>query len=212
MVIIKEPAATRMERKKEKTKQAIISTAMRLFKEQGVDRTTMEQIAQEVDIAKATLYNYFPAKEAIIDEYIKRSFAEKYPCRMNEIRNIPDTRARLTYLFRELIRGVFDHREIFAKYLVYRMQIMVSFLPEEDERSGFHLVAAEIIELGRQNGEIRADLPPMVLIEFFEFAFIEMVKQLYMSTEDIDPGEIVPLYVDLCINGMTPAEEENRNG
>lgn len=39
----------------------ILSVAMRLFKEQGVNATSMEQIAQEVDIAEGTLYNYFPA-------------------------------------------------------------------------------------------------------------------------------------------------------
>ena len=48
---------TRMERKKAEMKQKIITVAMTLFKTQGVDATTMEQIAAEVDIAKGTLYN-----------------------------------------------------------------------------------------------------------------------------------------------------------
>ncbi len=47
------PTGSRMERKKEDMRQKIISTALELFREQGLSGTTMEQIAAEVDIPKA---------------------------------------------------------------------------------------------------------------------------------------------------------------
>ena len=59
----------RRERKKQETRQKIIKIAMYLFRKQGFDSTSMEQIADDVDISKATLYNYFPVKESIISEY-----------------------------------------------------------------------------------------------------------------------------------------------
>ena len=59
----------RRERKKQETKKNIIKIAMYLFRKQGFDETTMEQIAKEVDTVKGTLYNYFPVKESIICEY-----------------------------------------------------------------------------------------------------------------------------------------------
>ncbi len=43
-----------------------------------------------------------------------------------------------------------SHREIFEKYLIYRMQIMVSVHQDENEKSGFYLPASEIIKLGRE--------------------------------------------------------------
>ena len=66
--------SSRVERKKEETKRKIIEVALNLFKQQGFEATTMEQIASVVDIAKGTLYNYFPVKEAILNEYIQRAF------------------------------------------------------------------------------------------------------------------------------------------
>ncbi|MEN6350637.1 MAG: TetR/AcrR family transcriptional regulator, partial [Syntrophomonas sp.] len=84
----------RVERKKEETRQKIINVAMGLFRKQGVDGTTMEQIAREVDIAKGTLYNYFPFKEAIINEFIQHSFKEKHAERITQYRSMPDTRTR----------------------------------------------------------------------------------------------------------------------
>lgn len=50
------PAVSRVERKKEETKSRIITVAIGLFNEKGVQATTMEQIAELADIAKGTLY------------------------------------------------------------------------------------------------------------------------------------------------------------
>ena len=196
------PGGSRVARKMEETKQKIIAIAMQLFKSQGVAATTMEQIAQEVDIAKGTLYNYFPVKEAIIDEYIKRSFREENSARILDMRQLPDTRSRLTAIFGTLIAGVQAQKEIFEKYLIYRMQLLLSFHQDESEKSGFYLVADEIIELGQKSAEIRSDLPRNILVELFEFAFIEAVKQYYLEPEAFDANQVIGRYVDLCLNGI----------
>ena len=62
---------SRRERKKEALRLQIVQTAMALFRAQGFAQTRMEKIADESDIAKATLYKYFPVKEAIIAAYWK---------------------------------------------------------------------------------------------------------------------------------------------
>ena len=46
-------------------KETISSVADRLFQKNGMDKTTMDDIAQEADYSKATLYVYFKNKEEI---------------------------------------------------------------------------------------------------------------------------------------------------
>lgn len=52
--------------KKERARQRIVDAAIRLFDEQGIDATSMEDIARAVNMSRATVFNYFPYKEAIL--------------------------------------------------------------------------------------------------------------------------------------------------
>ncbi|MFI7445910.1 TetR family transcriptional regulator [Nonomuraea sp. NPDC049714] len=59
------------ERKKVKTREAILREAFRLFHERGYGATTIEQIAAAAEISPATFFRYFPTKEdlATLDRF-----------------------------------------------------------------------------------------------------------------------------------------------
>jgi AcrR family transcriptional regulator len=54
------------ERKKLKMRAAIQEKAMRLFLEKGFQATTIEEIAESVEISPSTFFNYFPSKEDVV--------------------------------------------------------------------------------------------------------------------------------------------------
>ena len=54
------------ERKKAKTRAAIREHALRLFREQGYDATTVEQIAEAAEVSHSTFFRYFPTKEDVV--------------------------------------------------------------------------------------------------------------------------------------------------
>lgn len=54
------------ERKKLKTRAAIQKEALRLFEEKGYEATTIEDIAEAVEISPSTFFNYFPSKEDVV--------------------------------------------------------------------------------------------------------------------------------------------------
>jgi len=196
----KRAVGNRVERKKEKTRQKIISISMNLFREQGFDSTSMEQIAKEVDIAKGTLYNYFPVKEAILSEYIQRSFEDRRAERILQLRKLPDTRTRMIWILSELIAGVRAQKDVFEKYLVYQIQNMISLHRDAGVKSGIKLLAREIIVLGQENEEIRQDIPLDILLALFEFAFIEVAQEFYMKPESFDAQVAIEYIVDLFMN------------
>ena len=60
------PANTLRERKKAKTREKIVSVALRLFADDGYANTTIARIAEEAEVSPRTVATYFPAKEDIV--------------------------------------------------------------------------------------------------------------------------------------------------
>ncbi len=193
--------ASRVARKKEETLGKIITAAIQLFHQVGVQTVTMEQIAQSADIAKGTLYNYFPSKEAIITAFLQRTFQERNPDRVAQLRQLPDTRSRMIHVLSLLVAGVQAQKEIFEVFWVYRMKQVISFAPVEGEQSGLYQLVHEIIDLGQQGGDLRTDLPDDLLEDLFEFTFIEAVKPLYLEPDSFNAGESIERCTDLFLNG-----------
>lgn len=74
------------ERKKQQTREAIASAALRLFAERGYDETTLADIATAANIAPRTIFAYFESKEDILlckeNDYLtelKRQLDERPP-------------------------------------------------------------------------------------------------------------------------------------
>src|SRR5256885_17135566 len=62
--------------KKQRTRQAIADTAMRLFVERGFDHVTVHEVAEAAGVSEKTVFNYFPTKEDLFyDEVPAREAA-----------------------------------------------------------------------------------------------------------------------------------------
>lgn len=64
------PAEGLRARKRRLTRTAIMTSARSLFEAHGVDKASMEAIAQAADVSIASLYNYFPSKDLLLSELI----------------------------------------------------------------------------------------------------------------------------------------------
>lgn len=53
------------ERKKLRTRQAMIDTALAKFTEQGFDATTVDELCEAVEVSKTTFFRYFGCKEDV---------------------------------------------------------------------------------------------------------------------------------------------------
>ncbi len=90
---ISSPQISRRERKKRATKQAIYDVAVGCFIENGYDDTTIDEITEKVDIARATFFNYYPSKIAILHEiaaealdYARKTFDREFRIESASIR------------------------------------------------------------------------------------------------------------------------------
>jgi AcrR family transcriptional regulator len=97
------------ERKKLKTRRSIQEHALRLFREQGYEATTVEQIAEAAEVSPSTFFRYYPTKEdtVLTDEY-DPLMVESLRSQPPELSPADALRAMLREVIGELLS---DHRE-----------------------------------------------------------------------------------------------------
>src|ERR1700761_3141957 len=59
-------------------RQRILDTATELFYRDGINATGVERLAAESLVSKRTLYQHFPSKTAVVEEYL-RSIEDRVP-------------------------------------------------------------------------------------------------------------------------------------
>lgn len=52
-------------------RQRILGAAAELFYRDGINATGVERLATEASVSKRTLYQHFPSKEAVVEEYLR---------------------------------------------------------------------------------------------------------------------------------------------
>ncbi|MGW4286355.1 TetR family transcriptional regulator [Streptomyces sp. NPDC004673] len=81
--------------KSEHTRALILETAMRLFQENGYDKTTMRAIAKEAGVSVGNAYYYFAGKEHLIQGFYDRIAAEHQVAARSVLQTETDLEARL---------------------------------------------------------------------------------------------------------------------
>jgi len=111
------------ERKKARTRAAIQRHALRLFREQGYDTTSVSQIAEAAEVSESTFFRYFPTKEDVVlwDEYDPR-IVEVFRAQPAELSPIAALRAA----FREVLAQISEAEQADQRE---RMALMLSVPP-----------------------------------------------------------------------------------
>jgi TetR/AcrR family transcriptional regulator, regulator of autoinduction and epiphytic fitness len=60
------PPAGRAARRRDRRKAEIVAVALQILSSCGYQGMSLEEVAERTDIAKATLYHYFPGKDALV--------------------------------------------------------------------------------------------------------------------------------------------------
>lgn len=100
---------TRCDKRKTKKVELLIETAKKSFLEQGYDRTSMDMIAADAGVSKATLYVYFENKEALLLALISHECQQARPCPLLDPslatpKTMEDIRAALRCIARNFTR------------------------------------------------------------------------------------------------------------
>ncbi|MDQ1655301.1 MAG: hypothetical protein QOD41_384 [Cryptosporangiaceae bacterium] len=101
----------------EATRELILTTALRLFREQGYEATTMRAVAKEAGVSVGNAYYYFASKEHLIEGFYSALLAQHTETGRAAIAGERDLTARLRLSTRSYIELVMPYHEFAAGFL-----------------------------------------------------------------------------------------------
>ncbi|MBU1040472.1 MAG: TetR/AcrR family transcriptional regulator [Proteobacteria bacterium] len=142
----------------------VLDESYREFAERGYNQASINRIVGRLDIAKGSLFQYFGSKEGLFKHLFRRAVDEiKTPLRA--IRDADTAEA-----FPQRLKRVFAASAAFAKAHPFLWGIYRRMLTQEDFPLRATLLSEvraealtffrELIELGQQQGFVRAELDP----------------------------------------------------
>jgi AcrR family transcriptional regulator len=94
----------RVERRKARTRAALLSAARQLFASQGMEQTAIAEIAERADVATGSFYNYFAGKEQLLEALLEEELSHQRVLLRSRQDQVEDPAEKISIAHRHLIR------------------------------------------------------------------------------------------------------------
>lgn len=184
----------------ETRKEQIVKTAAKLFKEKGYSAVTMRDLAAEMGIKAASLYNHITSKQDILKEIII-SLAEEFTHGMNTIKS---SNSNSLYKLKQIIAL---HVDITSNNTYGMASLNNDWMHLEDQldyylelRHNYEDNFREILKEGILSGII-VEMNPETML----FSILSTLRSLYLwipKKEDLNTFKLSQELSQVLINGI----------
>lgn len=200
-----EPLRGRREQAKLERRERIYEAALSLFRAQGYDSTTVDQITRHAGLAKGTFFNYFPTKDAVLRYLGTREIGRLGSSAISNGNGRGTAIGKLKRLMAALAMNLEQDRTLVS--LIFRKGVTAPDLLAGDA-GGFSLqpIASLLIRQAQYNGEVNRGLDPDGLAAALDALYLQQLVRWCESTRPYPLTERLTGIVDLLLLGIGTAE------
>jgi AcrR family transcriptional regulator len=192
---------------REKTRDAVLQAALRLFSEHGYLGVRVEDIAREAGVSRATFYKHFAEREEILAMLLARLLggedAEAAP--RAEGQAAGDLASRVQAQARAIVDRMVEQEELarFVYSLPVRHEALLTSQQLPKPSAFGHI--DRLLDDAEAAGELRDAIPPSV-IRIQVHAAIETALREWAAGQAADPHERLRQHLDVVLHGaVAPA-------
>lgn len=166
-------------------KEKIVQSAIQVFTENGVEKTTVSHIVKAAGIAQGTFYLYFPSKLSLMP-----AIAEvMVQLTLKSVIEAVEETASFEEQMEQFVDAIFavnkEHHEIQA--MIYSGLASTEHLKEwESVYAPMYQWVSTIVEKGQKTGAIRTDSHPDQLAKLIIGLTESAAEQIYLYDEEVD--------------------------
>jgi TetR/AcrR family transcriptional regulator len=189
----------RKERERRQRRTDIINAAERIFFTRGFDASTMDEVAEEAELSKGTLYLYFKSRDDLQFAIFMRGLEVLIGMMKQHINENGDGYSNLLALAGAFIRFSREYPDYFNLFMHFESSRMNGLNIDQRqiqlylrEQSPLALVHLQVVK-GIEDGSLRGDLSPEV---FSATLWSQMLGVLMLLKNKADLYEIFNLKAD----------------
>jgi len=188
------------ERKKERTRQELMRSALRLFADRGFDQVTVEEIAADCEVSPRTFFRYFSSKEDVLFAQSDRSLERL----LETLRDEPADLRPLEALRRAMRTLAGDYVED-KEAVVLRHQIMTATpalrTRATERQHGWEAAVIEQLRAGGQAARM-SDLDVRLVVAASMTALRVSIVVWVADTSDVELEHIIDTTFDRLHRGL----------
>lgn len=180
----------------------ILSGAAKLFAAKGFSATSMNDIAAGAEIAKPTLFHYFPSKLDILFELYRQTMDLALDRMRAVVGSHDEPVTRVRAWVREHALLILENRELFKIFFDEEGELS----PEQrgiiraQQRDYIKLIADEVRAM-RELGLAPKDLSPNVAVQSL-IGMASWVYKWYEVDGPVTPTEVADIFAEIAANGV----------
>lgn len=184
---------------------AILDVVNRLLAQKGFDLMTMDEVAAEVGIAKASLYKHFPSKETLAAASMTRflddalAIAHALPDRMSALDRL---KAVVRWAVRIHLSGTMPSLPSTRSSI---QQTLLEHSPYVERLSQLTELLGQWIGQAQDEGSLSPSLPAEVILYTIYARSCDPVADFLKAGGAFSDDDIVELLIHTCFEGMTKA-------
>jgi AcrR family transcriptional regulator len=214
--------AERREREKEHRRNEIVDAAEKVFFSKGMPNATMEEVADQAELSKGTIYIYFKNKEDLYLAIILRGLAileEKF---QEAVASCEDGFGKTEAIGRAFFSFCNTHPNHFQAMLHFES---LSEPAQGEPKDGYATecqtqtvrimeLCGQAVQVGIEDGTLRSDLDPMktaMTLYGMSVGLLQIVcmkRNMLEEEHKLDPEELIEYFFEFVEHSLKPTGAE----
>ena len=188
-------------KKKIETRNKIFEVSGRLFKEKGIENTTVDEIVKEAGIGKGTFFNYFPSKTSLILYFAQQKEELTYSQIKNEASKTISTREKIKNILVFVAKTNEKDKEL-TKMFVF--EYMRHYGSSQDERKsrGLSNILYSLIEDGARKEDVKSTIDAKKAAQIISAVYFHSLIEWLWSQVDYSFSDDISEKIDMVFEGI----------
>lgn len=182
-------------------KAKILEEATSLFYRLGYNETSVDMLAERLNVTKPFIYSYFPSKQHILYEICRPGVELSLKAAVEVSQSDMTVKEKLKGIIKRFVIIVCEHQASIALYLRHQK----SMLKEHNDkiianRRAFDRVLEAILTEGKRNGEL--DMRSVKIASLAFSGMINWAHTWYRPDGSMSPSQIGDRIVELALSAL----------